>query len=263
MSAQQSWQSGEAYEPYVGRWSRRIARRFLEWLDPPPRGRWLDVGCGTGALTETILEMARPAWVRGVDPSREFVEFARARNTDPRAEFAVEDARRLSGEAGPYDNCVSGLVLNFVPTPAEALEAMKRVTRPGGWIAAYVWDYAEGMEMMRYFWDAAAEVDPGAASLDEGARFPICRPEPLRALWEEAGLREIRVLRLQIDSVFRDFDDYWTPFLGGQGPAPAYNMSLEAPARDAIKDLLRQRLPVESDGSIRLLARAWGVRGRA
>ena len=138
---------------------------------------------------------------------------------------------------------------------------MKRVTSPGGSIAAYVWDYLDGMEMMRHFWDAATELDEGAASLDEGVRFPICNPEPLRSLWEEAGLDDVAVAPIETDTVFRDFDDLWTPFLGGQGPAPTYTMSLDEPARDALRELLRERLPVEPDGSIHLRARAWGVRG--
>lgn len=220
------------------------------------------MGCGTGALTETILESARPASVRGVDPSRDFVSFAGAHIDDRRAEFAVEEAQRITGGEGLYDYTVSGLVLNFVPDTAAALREMKRVTSAGGCMAAYVWDYSEGMEMMRYFWDAATELDPSAASLDEGTRFTICRPEPLRSLWNEAILDQVTVVPIEIETAFRDFDDYWTPFLGGQGPAPTYNMSLGQSQRKALKTLLRRRLPAEDDGSIRLRARAWAVRGR-
>jgi SAM-dependent methyltransferase len=258
----QSWESGDAYEPYVGRWSRLVARRFIDWLDPEPGERWLDVGCGTGALTETILRTASPASVRGIDPSREFVSFARARIDDERAEFVAEDAQGISGEAGRFDYTVSGLVLNFVPDPARALGEMGRVTRAGGWVAAYVWDYSEGMEMMRYFWDAATELDPRAASLDEGSRFTLCRPDPLRSLWDEAALSEVTVVPIEINTVFREFDDYWTPFLGGQGPAPSYTVALGEPSREALRNLLLRRLPTGNDGSIDLRARAWGVRGR-
>ena len=261
MTEQQRWESGGGYEPYVGRWSRLIAGRFIEWLDPAPASHWLDIGCGTGALTETILEKAQPQSVHGIDRSQEFVSFTRAQISDPRAEFSVADAQDIPGDAGAYDCTVSALVLNFVPEPAVALAEMKRVTSPGGSIAAYVWDYLDGMEMMRHFWDAATELDEGAASLDEGVRFPICNPEPLRSLWEEAGLDDVAVAPIETDTVFRDFDDLWTPFLGGQGPAPTYTMSLDEPARDALRELLRERLPVEPDGSIHLRARAWGVRG--
>ena len=257
------WGRGSAYEPYVGRWSRLVAARFIDWLAPSPGGRWLDIGCGTGALTETILGTARPALVRGVDSSEDYVELARARIADPAAEFEVADAHHLPSDDGSYDYTVSGLALNFVPNPAGALDEMKRVTLAGGRIAAYVWDYAQGMELMRHFWDAAAELDRHAASLDEGIKFGICKPDPLRALWKQAGLDEVKVVPIDIDTVFRDFDDYWSPFLGGQGPAPSYTMSLGESARDELKTLLRRRLPVDDDGSIRLRARAWGVRGQA
>jgi trans-aconitate methyltransferase len=262
MTEQERWGSGAAYESYVGRWSRLVAGRFIDWLDPTPGARWVDVGCGTGALTETILEKARPASVHGVDPSWEHVSFARARISDSRAKFAVADAQHISGEESVYNFTVSGLVLNFVPHPAAALVEMKRVTRARGWIAAYVWDYSDGMEMMRYYWDAAKELDPRARSLDEGTRFAVCRPEPLLSLWGEAALHEVTVAPIEIDTVFRDFRDYWAPFLGGQGPAPTYNMSLGESSREALETLLRRRLPVRDDGSIHLRARAWGIRGR-
>ncbi|MGH2729290.1 MAG: class I SAM-dependent methyltransferase [Actinomycetota bacterium] len=262
MPAHERWSKGSAYEPYVGRWSRLAAKGFIDWLAPTPGGRWIDVGCGTGALTETILGTAQPTSVRGVDPSQDFVGFASGRIADPRAEFAVADAHHLPDHGDPYDYTVSGLVLNFVSDPAGALAAMKKVTRAGGCIAAYVWDYSDGMEMMRYFWDAAAELDPHAASLDEGVRFPICRPERLRSLWEQATLHEVAVVPIDIETEFRDFDDYWSPFLGGQGPAPTYNLSLAGSAREELKTLLRRRLPVGDDGSIPLRARAWGVRGQ-
>lgn len=262
MSADEHWGHGSSYEPYVGRWSRLVAARFIDWLAPTPDGRWLDIGCGTGALSETILGAARPSSIRGVDSSEDYVSFARNRISDERAEFEVADAHHLPSDGDTYDYTVSGLVLNFVPNPASALDEMKRVTRSGGVIAAYVWDYADGMELMRYFWDAAAELDRNAESLDEGVRSPICKPDPLRSLWEEAALHQVTALPIDIDTVFRDFDDYWSPFLGGQGPAPSYTMSLGESARDELRTVLRKRLPVKVDGSIHLRARAWGVRGK-
>jgi hypothetical protein len=136
-----------------------------------------------------------------------------------------------------------------------------RVAKSGRVAAAYVWDYAEGMAMMRYFWDAATALDPAAADLDEGRRFPLCRPEPLRELWTDAGLDNVSVQAIEVSAVFADFDDYWRPFLGGQGPAPGYVMSLTEEHRRALRDLLRVRLPSAVDGSIQLTARAWAVRG--
>lgn len=260
--AQDTWAVGGAYEGYVGRWSRQVAASFLPWIGVPPGRRWLDVGCGTGALSDVVLAAAGPAEVVGVDPSPGFVAHGRAQLADPRVRFMVGDARSLPFPDGRSDAVISGLVLNFVPEPAAAAAEMARVATPGGTVAAYVWDYAEGMAMMRYFWDAAAALDPAAAALDEGPRFPVCQPEPLRALWAGAGLAEVAVEAIDVPTVFRDFDDFWTPFLGAQGPAPGYTMSLAEDRRAALRDLLRDRLPTEPDGSIALSARAWAVRGR-
>lgn len=256
------WMSGDSYERYVGRWSRMVAKEFIRWLAVPEDSLWLDVGCGTGALAGAVLEVADPAALVGLDPSTGFVAHARARLGDPRARFLVADARRLPLAGAAVDAAVSGLVLNFVPDPAQAVREMARVTRPGGRVAAYVWDYAEGMELIRRFWDAAAALDPAAAALDEGRRFPLCRPEPLAGLLRNAGLAEVEARPLRVPTVFRDFDDYWTPFLGGQGPAPGYAMSLDEPGRAALREALRARLPAAADGSIALTARAWAVAGR-
>jgi SAM-dependent methyltransferase len=257
------WASGAAYEPYVGRWSRRVAREFLAWLAVPPGSRWLDVGCGTGALTQTILAQTAPAGVQGVDASASFVAYAQEQTLDPRAAFAVEDAQALTAAGATFDAAVSGLMLNFVPQPERAVAGMARVVRPGGTVAAYVWDYAGQMELMRYFWDVAAALDPVVAGpLAEGTRFPLCQPEPLAALWQGVGLTDVEARPIDIPTVFRDFDDYWTPFLGGQGPAPVYAMSLSEDRRAALRDHIRAALPVAADGSIPLTARAWAVRGR-
>jgi SAM-dependent methyltransferase len=255
------WASGAAYEPYVGRWSRLVAREFLNWLDVPPGRRWLDVGCGTGALTATILGNAAPGEVRGVDPSPAFLDYAQEQIRDPRASFVLGDAQALPEEAGSYDVVVAGLVLNFVPDPALAVAEMRRVVRPGGTVAGYVWDYAGKMQMTRHFWDAAVALDPAALELDQGRRFPICNPDALSQLFRDAGLVAVEVRAIDVPTTFRDFDDYWTPFLGGQGPAPGYTMSLSEERRAALREYIRSRLPFAPDGSIPLMSRAWGVRG--
>ena len=256
-----AWDSGNAYEPYVGRWSRPVARGFVGWLAAPPGGRWLDVGCGTGALTETVLALAAPGEVVGVDPSPAYVAFARERVDDPRVAFEVGDAQALRAPTASFDAVVSGLVLNFVPEPERAVSEMARVARPGGTVAAYVWDYAEGMQMMRHFWDAAGELDPVARELDEGRRFPLCRPEPLAALFRAAGLGKVETRAIDVPTVFRDFDDYWSPFLGGQAPAPGYAMSLSQERRAVLRERIRDGLPTNAYGEHHLTARAWAVRG--
>ena len=182
------WASGDAYEPYVGRWSRLIARQFIPWVGVPPEKVWLDVGCGTGALSQVILHNASPRSLVGVDPSDGFVSFARHKVIDPRATFQVGDAQQLPVADGSFDATVAGLVINFIPDQAKAVREMKRATRPGGTVAAYVWDYAGEMQMMRRFWDAAVALDPSAIPLDEGRRFPVCQPGPLARLFELAGL---------------------------------------------------------------------------
>jgi SAM-dependent methyltransferase len=258
------WAAGEAYEPYVGRWSRLVAPQFLRWLGVPAGARWLDVGCGTGALSGAILDGCAPASVLGVDPSEGFLAYATRHVTDPRAGFRRGDAQALPVEDAGFDAVVSGLVLNFVPDQAQAAREMRRAVRPGGRVAAYVWDYTEGMQMMRRFWDAAAALDPaGAGGRDEALRFPLCRPGPLRALFEAAGLRAVAVAPIEVPTVFRDFDDYWSPFLAGGAPAPAYCLALEEDRRAALRERLRASLLTAPDGSIRLSARAWAVQGTA
>src|SRR5262249_2652862 len=158
--------------------------------------------------------------------SEGFLASAKARIVDPRVTFKVGDAQSLPLPDRRFDAVVSGLALNFVPDPQRAVAELARVATVDGMVAAYVWDYAGGMARMRDFWDAAVPLDPAVAQLDEVRRFPICRPEPLQELWNGAGLREVAVEPIEVDTTFADFDDYWTPFLGGQGPAPSYTMSL-------------------------------------
>lgn len=256
------WASALAYEPYMGRWSRLVAREFLAWLDAPPGGRWIDVGSGTGALSGTILDTAGPVDLTAVDRSAGYTQFARWQVRDDRARFLVGDATMLPLAPGLYDVAVSGLVLNFVPRPAEMVAEMARVVRPHGTVAAYVWDYAGGMELARYFWDAAAALDPDARRVDTGQRFPLCRPAALADLWRAAGLAAVETRAIDVPTRFRDFDDYWTPFLGGQGTIPGYVTSLGEERRTALREYLRTHLPIAPDGAIPLMARAWAVRGR-
>lgn len=261
MNKSDVWANAEAYEAYVGRWSRLVAREFLDWLAVPPGSHWLDVGCGTGALTEAILRQAQPAGVTGVDPSEGFIAYAREHVQSSRASFRLGDAISLPFEDEMFGAVVSGLVLNHIPTQDVALAEMARVARHGGTVAAYVWDYADQMQMMRVFWDVAVELDPDMAEMDQGRRYPICKPGPLTELFESAGLTGVEARAIDATTHFRDFDDYWLPFMGGQGPAPSYATSLTEERKTALREGIRSRLPVEADGSILLIARAWAVRG--
>ena len=215
MSAQPGkdrWTGGDDYEAYVGRWSRGIAVEFVDWLGAAAGLSWLDLGCGTGALSTAILERAAPASVVGIDPSPSFIDHARAATPDRHAVFLTGDALALPLAAGSADVVVSGLVLNFIPDTATALRECVRVARPGATVAAYVWDYAEGMEPIRAFWDAAIALDPAAGDLDEAVRFPLCRPDALREAFGAAGLvgvvdrtvdrtRALRDLRRLLDAL--------------------------------------------------------------
>jgi SAM-dependent methyltransferase len=255
-----TWERGNAYELYIGRWSRQVAPEFLAWLNMPAGRRWLDVGCGTGALSAAILDHCSPLSSAGVEPSKGFLEAAKHHLGD-RVTLHQGNATSIPLADDSVDVTVSGLVLNFVQDPAAALREMQRVTASDGTIAAYVWDYAGRMEPIRFFWDAAVEIDPGSEKLDEGLRFPLCRPEALEALFTCAGLGDVAVNAIDIPTRFADFEDYWHPFLGGQGPAPAYVMSLDEEVRNRLRERLRERLEPNPEGEICLTARAWAVRG--
>ena len=261
MTAAEAWDSSHAYERYMGRWSRKVATEFLRWLAPGRDLEWADIGCGTGVLSSSILEMCEPSALDALDSSAVFVSQARRRVHDPRARFVIADAVHLPWESAVRDVTASGLVLNFVRDHEAMTREMTRVTRPGGRVAAYVWDYAGGMEMIRHFWDAAISVSPKDARLDQAERFPLCGPEPLRTLFEQAGLRDVMVRAIDIATVFEDFDDYWQPFLGRTGAAPTYLASLSDDVKERIRLHLKSRIAPPRGGPIALTARAWAVQG--
>ena len=254
------WSRADVYERFMGRWSRQVAPDFVSWLALDEGLRWVDVGCGTGVLTAAVLSTAAPASVVGVDPSAAFLDGARTRVDDQRVAFAVGGASEIPLPDDSVDVAVSGLVLNHVPDAGSALREMQRVVAAGGTVAAYVWDYADGMQMLRRFWDAAKALDPEVRE-QEGASLDVCRPEPLAGVAESSGLRDVAVGAFEVPMVFADFNDYWTPFLSGGAPAPAYLEALPADRRDALREQLRTTLPTDDDGTVRLTARAWAVRG--
>ncbi len=247
----------------MGRWSRQLALRFVSWLRIPGSVHWLDVGCGTGALTNAICSHASPASVLGCDPAEPFIEYARKHSQDVRASFVVAGAGGLPGRAEGYGSVTSLLALNFFPDSEAALLEMRSLTASQGTVSACVWDYGGRMEFLRCFWDTVAVVDSTARELDEGERFPLCRPEALADLFRAAGLSDIRCEPIEIPTEFASFDDYWLPLLGGTGPAPSYVASLEADRCATLARKLEQALPRRPGGTIALTARAWAVRGTA
>lgn len=256
------WDQGDSYERYMGRWSAAVAAAFLPWVGGEVGGRWLDVGCGTGVLCDAIVRTCEPSQLGGIDASSDYVTAARSRLGDG-PDLRVGDARSLPFPTDGFDAVVSGLCLNFIDDPDLAVAEMHRVTRRGGMVAAYVWDYAEGMAMLRWFWNTACDLDPTIGHLDEATRFPLCHPGPLAALFSEAGLDAVETTALTVPTTFSGFDDFWGPFLEGQGPAPAYVRSLDDLHRDRLASRLERTLPRSHDGAIDLTARSWGVRGVA
>lgn len=257
-----AWADGESYDQYMGRWSRKVAREFLAWLARPHGLTWVDVGCGTGALTGAILETSAPKAVVAIDPSAAFVSYARSVLAGRRARFEIGDAGALPIPDGCADVAVSALAYNFFPDRPVALGEMRRVSRRGATIAFYVWDYpGGGMGFMDAFWEAAIAVEPSAASAGERSRFPFCAPETLLEEARAAGLAEPEVRPIEVVAEFADFDDLWLPFTRGTGPAPAYFKRLEPGAQSR----LRQHLETSTGGRapIHYPARAWAVRGRA
>jgi SAM-dependent methyltransferase len=258
-----TWSAGDAYELYMGRWSRGLAREFIEWLRPAPRAHWLEVGCGTGALTSSISSACDPASIVACDPSASFVEHLRSSLPAARDSFVTASASSLPSRDGGFDTIVSGLVLNFIPEPESALDAMSERARRGGTVAAYIWDYAGGVDLLRCFWEEATALDAKAAELDEARRFARWNAARLDALFRGAGLEQIETSTIAVPTVFSSFEDYWKPFLGGTGPGPSYVAALSEPQRSALGERLRKRLTPERDGAIHMNARAFVVRGQA
>jgi ubiquinone/menaquinone biosynthesis C-methylase UbiE len=256
-----SWESGGPYELFMGRWSLLVAESFIDWLSPSPGLKWLDVGCGSGALSEAIISNHKPAALTAIDQSEDFVKTAQKR-LGSRAHCKVGNALSLALDNSSVNIAVSGLVLNFIPEPEKALSEMRRVTDAGGTVAVYLWDYAGKMDFLRHFWDAAVEIKPEALNLHESKRFPDSNAQALKRLFENTGFVNIETTSIEITTHFRNFDDYWKPFLGGQGPAPSFVLSLDEDERKILRNALKARLPTRQDGSISMVARAWAAKGK-
>lgn len=256
------FEDAEAYERFMGRWSRIVAPRFVDFTGLPEQGRILDVGSGTGSLAFAIGKRYGRARILGIDPSAEYVAYAASRNPFPgRAGFEVGDAQQLRFPGGSFDAALSLLVFNFIPDPKKALLEVRRVTRPGGRISAAIWDYGAGMRMLRTFWDAVVSMDPDAGKLDE-KHMPLCRAGELSALWSECGLQNVREQPIGIRMRFESLADYWEPFLLGQGPAGSYARRLEPGSLEALRGNVKSRLSLAAENRPFVLpARVWSVCG--
>jgi SAM-dependent methyltransferase len=256
------WTSGAEYDRWMGRWSRLLAHEFLEWLNIPSGLRWIDVCCGSGVLTEAIVERNEPSAIVGVDVSPEQINFARQHRARENVTFDTADAMSLPFADGSFDVAVCGFGLNYIPNPYQGLEEFQRVIRPAGIVAIYVWDYEDGAKFLREFWDAAIAVDGEATAFDQARRFPMCTPAGLRALFARTKVEDVTTHALDIVTRFTSFDDYWEPLLSGQGSAPNYLATRDPQIQTKIRERLRAVLPINGQGAIELPARAWAIRAR-
>ena len=249
------------YERFMGRWSRQLAPEFIAFAGVKNGDRVLDVGTGTGSLTSALETTMTSSEIIGIDPSTGFVSYAKKNAKSSRMHFEVGDAQALRFQNGSFDQTMALLVMNFIPDHNKAIGEMRRVTRPEGVVSACVWDYGEGMQMLRYFWDEAVALDPAVEPKDE-RHMKLSRDGELGELWKEAGLSSVQEKPLSIDQAYQSFDDYWAPFLRGAGPGGAYVVSLSKERREQLQARIRKRLlGNRDDGPFVLKARAWCVRG--
>jgi SAM-dependent methyltransferase len=249
-----------AYDRHVGRYSPELAAALIAVTDIEREQRALDVGCGTGALAQALAERLGAGSVAAVDPSLDSVDTCARRV--PGADVRVARAEELPFETGEFDAALAQLVVPWMSDPLRGVAEMRRVVRPGGVVAACTWDFANGMRMLRAFWDAAVAVDrPRAVRAGALDRTRLCQPGELRELWARVGLTGMDAGELVVGADYLDFDDFWWPFTAGVGGSGSYCASLDAAGQEALREELERRLGSPA-GPFRLTARAWYVRGR-
>lgn len=256
---------GDAYEQQMGRWSRRLAGPFLDFVSPVDAGHVLDLGCGTGSLTLALSKRAPASHITGIDLSAAYIDHARRRAAGAQLDFQVGDACAIAFPAATFDQVLSLLLLHFVPRARDAVMEMRRVARPGATVAAAVWDARGGFVAQRLVLDTAAALDPKADALRaQNCTRPMTRPGELALAWQAAGLDDIRETSLTIRMDYADFDDFWQPYGAGQGPVAAYVAGLDPAAQARLRGLVqRAYLDGDADGPRSYAATAWVVRGVA
>ena len=249
------------YERFMGRWSRLLAPAYIAFAGVKDGDRVLEVGSGTGSLASAVEARMPSSEIVGIDPSEGFIAYAQENAKSGRAHYEVGDAQALRFEDASFDDTLALLVMNFVSDHEKAVREMRRVTRPRGLVSACVWDYNEGMQMLRFFWDEAVALDPSVEPRDE-RHMKLSHQGQLAELWKKAGLVNVREEPLTIDQAYSSFDDYWEPFTKGAGPGGAYVVSLSEDRCRQLEARLHTRVLGNcADGPFVLKARAWCVRG--
>jgi SAM-dependent methyltransferase len=257
--------SGDGYEITMGRWSRRLAEPFLDFSGWGDGETVLDAGCGTGNLAFALARRAKDVHIEGIDFSPQYIEYAARQNHSPAITFKVGDICSLPFADASFDRVLSQLVLHFVPDTKRAVSELRRVARPGATVAAAVWDARGGLVAHRIFIDAAAALDQkGQEFRARSFTRPMTRPGELSAAWRTAGLVDIRETALAIRMEFASFDDYWTPYLGKEGPGAQYMGQLNSDEKDRLREAVRAAyVDGEPDGPRSYAAVAWAVKGTA
>jgi SAM-dependent methyltransferase len=250
--------AAEAYDDHVGRYGAQLAAGLIGAAGVRPDDRALDVGCGPGALTSALAELLGPDDVAAIDPSEAFVAACRARV--PGADIRVGSGERLPFAADAFDVVLAQLVVQLMDERNAGVREMVRVAKPGGTVAACVWD-SRTMPLLRAFWDAALEVAPDrAGAIDDGRRVGYERSDDLSTLWTSCGLADVSTGELHVSADYASFDELWRPFATGVGHSGACYASLERAGQAAVRSSAHRRLG-SPDGAFTLTARAWWVRG--
>ncbi|MDA9421326.1 MULTISPECIES: class I SAM-dependent methyltransferase [Bradyrhizobium] len=249
---------GAAYEQVMGVWSRSVGEVFLDWLKPAQGLRWIDVGCGSGALTELILARCAASDVQGIDPSEGQLAYARARPGAHGAAFQTGDAMALPFPAESFDIAVMALVLVFVPDPAKGVAELTRIVRPGGLVATYMWDMLGGGFPLDPILD---EMHALGLSPTRPPHMEVSTLAALQGLWRAAGLQQIATREIAVQRGFADFDEFWNVETKSPSIAPVI---AAMPATDvaALKQRMKARLPAGADSRITCSARAHAISGR-
>lgn len=228
------------YDQMMGRWSRKLAPQFIEFAGFASGEKILDVGCGTGSLTFALAKLPTISEIAAIDNSPIFVEAALRRNTDPRVTIRQADARALPFEDHVFDRALALLVLHFVPEPDKAVAEMRRVARPGGVVAAVVWDHLGGMPGMRMMVDTVAALSEGGRQLRQRYCFqPMMQPNEMKQVFDQQGLLDVTQTELMVRMDYQDFDDYWAPIAAGEGPLGKYMVTLDAVERARMETAVR------------------------